>query len=113
MAVLASRCGVWWLNACRIVYVIDEAAPFRRFGFAYGTLPDHAERGEERFTVEWRDDDSVWYDLLAFSQPRHWLARLGYPLTRHYQKCFGLDSLAAMSKAVRTASVNPDAGGSP
>jgi uncharacterized protein (UPF0548 family) len=108
VAVLASLCGVWWLNACRIVYVIDETAPLRRFGFAYGTLPDHAERGEERFTVEWRDDDSVWYDLLAFSQPRHWLARLGYPLTRHYQKRFGLGSLAAMSKAVQTVPFRAD-----
>jgi uncharacterized protein (UPF0548 family) len=26
--------------------------PVRRFGFAYGTLPDHVESGEERFTVE-------------------------------------------------------------
>jgi uncharacterized protein (UPF0548 family) len=25
----------------------------RRFGFAYGTLAQHAESGEERFTVEW------------------------------------------------------------
>jgi uncharacterized protein (UPF0548 family) len=34
--------------------------------------------GEERFTVEWRcQDDSLWYDLLAFSLPRHPLARLG------------------------------------
>ena len=30
--------GFWWLNACRIVYVVDEAGPITQFGFAYGTL---------------------------------------------------------------------------
>jgi uncharacterized protein (UPF0548 family) len=89
--------GLWWLNAARIVYVIDEP---RRFGFAYGTLPRHAERGEERFTVEWLDDDTVWYDLLAYSQPRHVLARIGYPLTRMFQKRFGRESKAAMAAFV-------------
>ncbi len=53
VAVIAHQLGLWWLNACRIVYVVDEPGPIRRFGFAYGTLPDHAETGEERFLVEW------------------------------------------------------------
>jgi uncharacterized protein (UPF0548 family) len=101
VAVLARFAGVWWLNACRIVYVVDESAPLRRFGFAYGTLPDHAESGEERFTVEWREDDSVWYDLYAYSRPGTWLVRLGYPVARHLQKRFGVDSLAVMERAVR------------
>src|SRR5690349_11068708 len=35
---------------CRVVYVIDE--PDRR-GFAYGTLPGHAESGEELFAVRY------------------------------------------------------------
>lgn len=60
VAVLARAIGLWWLNACRIVYVIDEAGPITKFGFAYGTLPDHAGSGEERFLIEWnRGDDSV------------------------------------------------------
>ena len=55
------------MNACRIVYVIDEQGSSERYGFAYGTLPDHMERGEERFTVEFdTDDQTVWYDLYAF-----------------------------------------------
>lgn len=45
VAVLARWGPLWWLNACRIVYVIDEQMTQRRFGFAYGTLPAHAERG--------------------------------------------------------------------
>src|SRR5262245_46391050 len=45
--------------------------PVNRHGFASGTLPAHAESGEERFIVEWdRADGGVWYDILAFSRPR-------------------------------------------
>ena len=81
---------------CRVVYVVDE--PDRR-GFAYGTLPGHAEAGEERFLVEWdRADDGVWYDILAFSRPRHMLARLGYPLARRFQRRFARDSAAVMMR---------------
>ena len=83
--VIVRAFGVHFLNAARIVYVIDEP---RRFGFAYGTLPGHAERGEERFLVERLDDDSVWFDLLAFSRPRYWLARLAQPLARRLQRRF-------------------------
>jgi uncharacterized protein (UPF0548 family) len=101
VAVIARRVGLWWLNACRIVYVVDEEGPVQRYGFAYGTLPEHAESGEERFTVEWHEaDDAVWYDILAFSRPQQLLARLGYPLARRLQKRFARDSAAAMRRAV-------------
>jgi uncharacterized protein (UPF0548 family) len=100
VGVLAHCCGMWSVNACRIVYVMDEP---RRFGFAYGTLPGHIESGEERFTVEWQEDDAVWYDILAFSRPNHFLARLGYPLVRRLQKRFARDSAAAMIRAVSSA----------
>jgi uncharacterized protein (UPF0548 family) len=53
VAIIAHAAGVFWLNACRVVYVIDESGPPRRFGFAYGTLSDHAACGEERFLIEW------------------------------------------------------------
>lgn len=100
VAVLARVLGLWWLNACRIVYTVDEVGPVDRFGYAYGTLPAHAESGEERFLVEWdRADDAVWYDVLAFSRPNQWLARLGYPLTRRTQKRFARESAAAMVAA--------------
>jgi uncharacterized protein (UPF0548 family) len=101
VAVIARLCGVWWLNACRIIYVVNEEGPVQRFGFAYGSLPEHAESGEERFTVEWQEaDDAVWYNILAFSRPRHLLARLGYPLARRLQKRFARDSTAAMRRAL-------------
>src|SRR5712671_583403 len=47
VAVVARVFGLWWVNACRVVYVVDESVPVCRFGFAYGTLPGHAESGEE------------------------------------------------------------------
>jgi uncharacterized protein (UPF0548 family) len=46
VAVMGRALGWWWLNACRVVYVVDEAGPISRFGFAYGTLPGHVESGE-------------------------------------------------------------------
>jgi uncharacterized protein (UPF0548 family) len=101
VAAVARVNAVWSMNASRIVYVVDERAPITRFGFAYGTLPDHVESGEERFLIEWdRANDRVWYDILAFSRPRHVLARLGYPMMRRMQKRFGRDSVAAMRRAV-------------
>lgn len=93
VAVKARAFGSWSLNASRVIYVIDEP---RRFGFAYGTLPDHVEMGEERFLIEWLRDDSVWYDILAFSRPRHPLVRLSFPLARMLQKRFVRESLAVM-----------------
>ncbi|MET0304134.1 MAG: DUF1990 domain-containing protein [Microbacteriaceae bacterium] len=54
----------------RVVYVVDEP---NRKGFAYGTLPGHAERGEEAFVVDRTDDGSVWLTIRAFSRPaRRW-----------------------------------------
>lgn len=101
VGILVHWFGLWSLNLCRIVYVIEENGPVERFGFAYGTLPEHAERGEERFSVEWhRQDDSVWYDILAFSRPNQGLVWLGYPLARRLQKRFAADSKQVMKQAI-------------
>lgn len=105
VGVMARVCGVWCLNACRIVSVIDEAGDVSRYGFVYGTLPGHVECGEERFQVEWnRNDDSVWYAILAFSRPNHFLARVGYPIVRKLQKKFARDSATAMQLAIKRLS---------
>jgi uncharacterized protein (UPF0548 family) len=101
VAVLVRHLGFWSLNACRIVYLIEEKGEVERYGFAYGTLPAHAERGEERFSVEYhRAGGEVWYDLYAFSKPGHALARAGYPFSRSLQKRFARESKNAMVKAV-------------
>jgi|SRR5882724_5898710 len=103
VGILAKHVGFWSLNACRVVYLIDEEGPIRRFGFAYGTLANHVERGEERFTIEWHAaDDAVWYDILAFSQPGKLLVRLGLPLARMLQKRFATDSKRRMLDLCRS-----------
>lgn len=108
IAIRIQHVGFWSLNAARIVYVFDEATHDangevvkEQFGFAYGTLADHSECGEERFAVEWfRADDTVWYDLYAYSKPRHILARVGKPFARMLQRRFSRHSLQAMQRAM-------------
>lgn len=108
VAVLARAIGLWWLNACKIVYVVDESGPVSKFGFAYGTLPAHAGTGEERFLVEWdQNTNDVHYDILAFSRMKHVLTRLGYPVVRRTQKQFGRESAAAIFRAVNRESSLP------
>lgn len=95
VAMVARAFGVTFVNAAEVVYTLDEP---RRFGFAYGTTTAHVECGEERFLVEWLPDNTVWYELCAFSRPRHWLIRLGYPLARRLQRRFVRDSQAALQR---------------
>jgi uncharacterized protein (UPF0548 family) len=104
VAIVTRHFGFWSLNACRVVYLINEDGPVKKFGFAYGTLSSHVERGEERFTIEQHfAEDSVWYDILAFSRPNQFLVRVGLPLARMLQKRFARDSLNAIAEAVRNA----------
>jgi uncharacterized protein (UPF0548 family) len=100
VAVLARHYGFWSLNSTRVVYLVKDTDRAERFGFAYGTLPGHGEKGEERFVVE-RDCESgsVHYDVLAFSRPNHPLAWLGYPFARALQRRFARDSKEAMVRA--------------
>jgi uncharacterized protein (UPF0548 family) len=102
VGVLGRHFGLWSLNACRIVYVIEEETSLlRRYGFAFGTLPAHVERGEERFAVEWdRANDSVTYEVFAFARPAHPLASVGPPFVRLVQRRFAAASLRAMAAAV-------------
>ena len=101
VGVLARHYGFWSLNTARIAYLVDESGEVERFGFGYGTLPGHVERGEERFGVEWNRalDGSVYYDVFAFSRPNHPLAWPGYPFARLLQKRFRRDSTRAMVEA--------------
>lgn len=111
VVVLAQHFGFWSLNPARIIYVINEQktttdGTIHRFGFAYGALPGHAMSGEERFLIEWNEStDDVVYEIVAYSKPRHLLARLGYPLVRRLQKRFGLASLVVMRRIVRKRSL--------
>jgi len=91
--------GFWSLNGARVVCHANDDT---RFGFAYGTLTNHAEHGEELFEVRLdpRSGD-VAYRIRAVSWPQAVLARIGYPFVRHLQTRFRRDSAAAMRRAVR------------
>lgn len=101
VGVLAHVWGVWALSISRIIAVIDEREPRHRYAVIYGTLPQHAETGEERFQIEWdRSDDSVWYEVQAFYRPYHPLVRWTWPLVRHIPRRFVRESAAAMQRAI-------------
>ena len=100
VAVLVSHLGFWSLNGCRVVYAIG-AEDQREFGFAYGTLSNHAEAGEEIFKVSVNTETgAVAYSIRAASRPRAALAQLGYPLTRALQARFRHDSARAVARAI-------------
>ena len=67
----------------RIVGVIDEP---RRFGFAYGTLEGHQERGEESYVVEHLDDDRVVATIGLDARPATAAARLAAPAVGWFQR---------------------------
>lgn len=72
------------LAPCRVVYVVDE--PNRR-GFAYGTLPGHAESGEELFLVRFDPStENVYAEVAAFSKHASWWSRLASPVTSAVQR---------------------------
>ena len=95
--------GLWSLDFCRVIYLL-EAQPenggaIERTGFAYGTLPGHAVRGEEVFSIERHaDTNEVWYDIFSFSLPANVLIRLAGPLARAAQKQFASASFGAASR---------------
>jgi uncharacterized protein (UPF0548 family) len=98
VAVEAHTFGLWSVNYSRILYVIDEQD---RFGFGYGTTPMHVERGEERFLIEhYPVSGEVYYDLLAVSQPAHWLVKLAALFARSKQRRFARESHQRMKNAV-------------
>ena len=100
VAVLVHHLGFWSLNGCRISYLLDNDSD-QAFGFAYGTLTNHAESGEEIFEVRCNaTKQEVTYRIRAVSKPRAAFAVAGYPVTRLLQSRFRRDSIVAMKRAV-------------
>ncbi len=106
VAVLIRHLGFWSLNGCRVLYVVGGPDDVARFGFAYGTLTNHAESGEELFEVmiDPRTEDVV-YRIRATSKPQATLARFGQPIVRALQERFRDQSVAAMKLAARSHGV--------
>jgi uncharacterized protein (UPF0548 family) len=78
---------------CRVVELVDEPD---RFGFAYGTLPTHAEIGEESFIVH---RGPLRFAVEAVSRPAHPLARLAPPIADRLQAAATARYLDAMATA--------------
>jgi uncharacterized protein (UPF0548 family) len=103
VAVVIRHFGFWSLNGARVVYVVGNRESATRFGFAYGTLVNHGEAGEELFEVFLDPSaEAVMYRIRAASRPRSALAYLGYPLVRVLQAACRRDSGAAMKLALGT-----------
>lgn len=102
IAVLIRHLGFWSLNGCRVLYGVGSRDDASRFGFAYGTLTNHAESGEEQFEVfiDPQTDDVV-YRIRAISWPQALLTRVGQPIVRALQAHFRRHSGTAMAHAIR------------
>ena len=88
--------------------VLLEGQPLQgaaaRFGFAYGTLTNHAESGEELFEVVLDPTtQDVLYRIRAISWPQALLTRFSQPIVRLLQARFRRDSGEAMMRAVADA----------
>ena len=70
---------------CEVVWTAYET---HRTGFGYGTLAGHPESGEESFVVDFRDDGSVWFTVMAFSKPARWYSWLAGPLVPVLQRWY-------------------------
>ncbi len=99
MAVLVyGRLGKLYTSVCcRVIYIIDDDD---RWGFAYGTLPHHVERGEESFIVSKDKDENVTFTVESLSRPAALLARLGAPITRLVQNKVTLRYIDALRASV-------------
>jgi uncharacterized protein (UPF0548 family) len=108
VAVLIRHFGFWSLNGCRVLYRVGCLDDNARFGFAYGTLTNHAEAGEELFEVfvDPQTDDVI-YRIRATSWPRATLARIGRPIVRVLQARFRRHSVEAMQRATHANGVGP------
>lgn len=87
--------GFTAIAPCRIVWVVDD---HDRFGFAYGTLEGHPERGEESFVIS-RVGVRVTFEIDAASRPAALLPRLGAPVARSIQRSVTQRYLNSLKRA--------------
>ncbi|WOH12367.1 hypothetical protein DCAR_0831870 [Daucus carota subsp. sativus] len=93
----------WIMMPLQVVFVNESKMankPVASFSFGSGTLKGHLLAGEERFSVELDENNQVWYEILSFSKPDHFISRIGYPYARLRQKYFANQSSSAMQNYV-------------
>ncbi|KAL6993382.1 hypothetical protein U1Q18_011499 [Sarracenia purpurea var. burkii] len=91
----------WVMMPLQVVYVNENRntkMAVSSFAFGSGTLQGHLLGGEERFSIELDDNNQVWYEILSFSKPAHFLSLIGYPYVRLRQKYFAHHSTEAIKK---------------
>ncbi|KAJ4773873.1 outer envelope protein [Rhynchospora pubera] len=94
----------WLMMPLEIAYVTSTVKRPAKgsFSFGSGTLQGHLLAGEERFSVEWDEDNKVWYEIVSFSKPADILSVIGYPYVLLRQKYFAQQSTQAMVKFVNS-----------
>jgi len=102
VSVLFRIFGIWFINSARIVYIIEEE---NKYGFAYGTLTGHIEKGEEIFYIERDETGTISYHIKAFSKPNNLLVWLGYPMARFFQRRFVRESMNQVKELVKKKQV--------
>lgn len=93
----------WLMMPLQVVYVNENKRSGKMkasFSFGSGTLQGHLLAGEERFSVELDDKNQVWYEILSFSKPAHFLSFMGYPYVQFRQKYFAKKSTDAVLKHI-------------
>jgi len=91
----------WLMMPLQVVYVHEKKKANKAmvsFGFGSGTLQGHLLAGEERFSIELDENNQVWYEILSFSKPAHFLAFIGFPYVLLRQKYFARQSTNAVLK---------------
>ncbi|GMY11141.1 UPF0548 protein At2g17695-like [Fagus crenata] len=91
----------WMMMPLQVVYVDEKRKANKAmvsFGFGSGTLQGHLLAGEERFSIELDENNQVWYEILSFSKPAHFLSFIGYPYVMLRQKYFAHRSAHAVLK---------------
>ncbi|KAI3426596.1 DUF1990 domain-containing protein [Psidium guajava] len=96
----------WLVMPLEVVFV-NESQKSKKgvasFRFGGGTLKGHLLAGEESFSIELDENNQVWYEMLSFSKPAHFLSFIGYPYVQLRQKYFAQQSSNAVLKHLRAA----------
>jgi hypothetical protein len=88
--------------AVRISSLISERS---KLGFAYETLTGHLEREISEFYFEHRAGQLLFV-IHTYSEPAHWLSRLGTPFSRAYQKWCTRQAIKHVARRFRRSNPN-------
>jgi uncharacterized protein (UPF0548 family) len=85
---VVARPGLGPLRMTAPCVVVWAEVGERRAGWGYGTTDRHPLCGEEAFVVTRDEAGVVWLEVVAFSRPVSWWARLAGPLVPPFQRLY-------------------------